>query len=135
MRLTQFSNWSIKQKQMFMLALTSTIAVLLASVGFVVYETMTFRDELKRNMSNLAWRIADQNAASLQANDPVAAEARLKILVADDPEVAAVCIYRTNGTVFAKYPSNGSWTPPVMSPQRVKFCPRNMELSEELKVA
>ena len=49
-----FPNSSLQQKQTLIIMLTSTTALLLACIGFVVYEAITFRDQMTRHLTTVA---------------------------------------------------------------------------------
>jgi len=46
-----FRNSSLQRKQMLIIMLTSTVALLLACIGFVVYEAITFRGQMTHHLT------------------------------------------------------------------------------------
>ena len=109
-----FTNRSIKQKQMLIIMLTSSVALLLASGGFLVYELRTFHEESTRNLSTLAWHIGYQNSGPIEFGDTNKAELNLKAVLASDKSIVAACVYTAKGEPFATYPPNSEnkFTPP-----------------------
>ena len=97
-----FQNTSIKQKLTLIIMLTSSVALLLVCVVFVVYDLVTFRHAMVRNLSVLAKVIVENSTSALTFDDPGSAEDTLSALSAEGHIVAAY-IYTTNGKVFAKY--------------------------------
>ena len=95
-------NTSIRRKQMLVIMLTSTVALLLACAGFAVYEVVSYRQELVWSLTSLAQMIGDNASGALDFNDPKAAEDMLSSLKAR-PNIVAACIYTKDGSPFAKY--------------------------------
>ncbi len=92
----------IKQKLMMIIMATTTTALLLAGVGIVASDAFLFRSYLQRDLSALARMAADNSTAALEFNDPQVAAENLAALRARTHLVTA-CIYKLDGTVFAKY--------------------------------
>jgi PAS domain S-box-containing protein len=98
----KFSDIPIKQKLMLATIATTATALVLAGIGIVAADGWLFRRSLERDLATVARIIADNSTAALAFNDArVAAETlgalRAKIHVVD------ACIYRPDGTVFARY--------------------------------
>ena len=100
MRLLQ--NVSIQRKQMLVIMLTSTVALLLACTGFVTYEMAAFRREMTGNLSTLAQVIGNNSSGALDFNDQKAAQEMLSALRAE-PNIVAACIYAKGDEPFATY--------------------------------
>ena len=98
-----FHNVSIKRKQMLIIMLTSTVALLLACAGFVVYELETFRQEMKRHLSDLALRIAEQNTGALDFDQRMDAKTNLLKVLRNDPNIVSAAIYTRDRKVFASF--------------------------------
>jgi signal transduction histidine kinase/CheY-like chemotaxis protein len=118
MRPGLFTRLSIKQKQMLILMLTSSVALLLASAGFVIYETMTFEDGMKSDLRRLALQIGRDNSSALIFANPEAAEKSLAGFLQDRPEIVAACIYTSDG-ILAQYSNIPGFVPPPF-PQRLQ---------------
>lgn len=97
---------SIKKKLIRISMLVSTFVLLLASMAFITYEVLTFRDTMVRELTIYADIIGINSASALVFNDPVSAEGTLKPLRAK-PNIVSAGIYERNGQLFAEY-SNDS---------------------------
>lgn len=94
---------SIKRKQMIIIMLTSSAAVLLACVAFVIYEWHTFRDEMRRNLIGMADRIGERTVALPNFEDKTAATGVLKTVLVKEPDIVVACLYRKDGKLIASY--------------------------------
>ena len=65
---------SIKRKLTLIIMAASTVALLLASTGFVSYELFTFRQKMVRDLSTLADIIANRSTAALSFDNQEDAE-------------------------------------------------------------
>jgi PAS domain S-box-containing protein len=108
-------NLSLQRKQMLIIMLTSSVALLLAGAAFIAYDTVTFRRELVGSVSVLAEAIGNNCAAAIDFNDPKTAEDTLAALHANGNIVSA-CVYSRDGQVFAVYQREGAspFLPPAM---------------------
>ena len=123
-------NASIQRKQMLVIMLTSTVALLLACTGFVTYEVGAFRREMIENLSTLADVIGNNSSGALDFNDPKAAQEMLSALRAE-PEIVAACIYTKSGEPFATYHRggvSGDFAPPKIEPESSQFTSRGLFL-------
>jgi len=105
---------SIRRKQVFVIMLIASVALLLACAMFVAFETITFRKEMVRNLFTLARIIGNNTAAALDFNDVQSANETLLALQAQ-PEIIGACVYARNGNIFAKYDHSNDgipFTPP-----------------------
>ena len=96
-------NASIKRKQMFIIMLTSTVALLLACFAFVGYEMVTFRQELTHRLEGLAEHIADSNTGNLTFEDHDAARQTLTNILRNEKNIAFAALYDKTSQVFASY--------------------------------
>jgi C4-dicarboxylate-specific signal transduction histidine kinase len=117
-----FRNLSIRRKQMLIIMLTSTVALLLACAAFVFYDVLDFRQGLVERIGAIARVIAEHSTASLDFSDPKTAEQTLAAL-STEPEVVCGCIYDREGRVFAvfKRDSRVQFIPPVPQSNGYKF--------------
>src|SRR5208282_3792988 len=111
MRLLYYT--SIKRKQMLIIMLTSTAALLLACAIFVGDDIINFRKGMVKNVSALAEAIGNNCSATIEYNDPNTAEDTLRALRAE-PSIVSACVYTRKGDVFASYnrPGTGRIVPP-----------------------
>ncbi|MBZ5700627.1 MAG: response regulator [Acidobacteriia bacterium] len=93
---------SIRRKLMLIILLTSSVALLLAFAIFEIYDVLTFRQSMVRDLSTLAAITGSNSTAALTFYDPSAAREVLDSLRADK-QIVAACIYSQKGEVFAKY--------------------------------
>jgi len=93
---------SIKRKMIFIIMLTSVVALLLTSMVYVIYDLITLRQTMLQNITMLSEIIGANSTAALTFNDQKSAEENLEAFKAN-PHIAASCIYNNEGMVFAKY--------------------------------
>ncbi len=93
---------SIKRKQMLIIMLISTVALLLASAIFVGDDVINFRTQIVKNVSALAQAIGNNCSATIEYNDPNTAEDTLRAFHAE-PSIVAACLYTSKGELFASY--------------------------------
>ena len=114
-------NSSIKRKLTLIIMAASTVALLLASTGFVTYELFTFRQKMVRDLSMLADIIANRSTAALSFDNQEDAEEDLNSLRAN-PRIVAACLYKGDA-VFAQYPKETDinlYPPPAKDSARFK---------------
>jgi diguanylate cyclase (GGDEF)-like protein/PAS domain S-box-containing protein len=100
-------NFSIRIKLAILILTASVLAVLLASVGFGLYERQSYRASAVRELTALADTLGANTAASLAFSDQGTAKTMLGAL-ATEPHIIAACLYDNQGRVFAEYRSHGS---------------------------
>jgi two-component system, sensor histidine kinase and response regulator len=82
--------------------MTASVALLLSSAAFLVYDVAVFRHSMVRDLSILAELIGSNSTAALSFSDQKAAEEILRGLRAQ-PHIISACIYLSDGKVFAQY--------------------------------
>lgn len=95
-------NYSIKQKLLIIIMLTSGMALLLTSVSVVFHDRGTSRNALVEELTAAAKMTGDNSSAALSFNDPASAETTLESLRAH-PHIVVGAVYDANGKAFAKY--------------------------------
>jgi PAS domain S-box-containing protein len=95
-------NLSIRRKQMLIIMLTSSVALLLACVAFVACDTITFREQLVKKESTVAEVVGKTVTAAIDFDDAKTAAQSLAVLRAE-PNIVSACIYDGGGKVFATY--------------------------------
>lgn len=104
MRIRDFSTRS----NLTLLILTaSVLAVLLASLGFALYDGHSYRASAVRELTTLADTLGANTAASLVFNDQNTATAMLGAL-ATEPNLLAARLYDNHGRAFAEYRAPGA---------------------------
>ncbi len=98
---------SIKRKLMLITMSTSTVALLLASIGFVVFDLVAFRNQMSDDLMTQAEIVGANSMAALAFNDGPAAREILSALKAKESIVAAA-LYAPDGALLAEYRRVGS---------------------------
>src|ERR1700726_3765267 len=93
---------SIKRKLMLITMLTSGLAVVLSSAGFLIYDLISFRQSLSQDLMTQAEIIGYNSAAAMAFKDESAATMTLSALQAKGDIVAAV-LFTREGDLFAQY--------------------------------
>src|SRR5579862_4895594 len=93
---------SIKSKIMLITTLTSTVGLVLASLGFLAYDLLAFRRLLSRDLLTHAEIIGANCTAAVSFEDQKAATEALGALGAKK-EIMAAGIYLPDGRLFAQY--------------------------------
>jgi signal transduction histidine kinase/CheY-like chemotaxis protein len=95
-------NLSIKRKLTLITMLTSSIALILSSVSFLIYDLISFRNLLRQDLMTQAEIIGYNSAGAMEFKDEPAATATLSALTAKEDIVTAV-LYKPDGKIFAHY--------------------------------
>jgi signal transduction histidine kinase/ActR/RegA family two-component response regulator len=98
----KFQELSIKRKLILMTMLTSSIALLLSSASFLIYDLISFRNLLTHDLSTQAQIIGYNSAAAMAFKDEPAATATLSALTAKG-DIVSAALYSPNGQMFAHY--------------------------------
>jgi PAS domain S-box-containing protein len=104
-----FGDIPIKQKLTVIIMVTTAAALLLTGIGVVIFDTIVFREGLKRDLSTLAQITSENSTAALAFNDARSGAETLAALRAK-PHLVEACIYRVDGTVLASYTRPGATT-------------------------
>ena len=97
---------SIRINLALLILFASGLAVMLASLGFAIYERQSYRASAVRELTALADTLGANTAASLEFNDRKTAEEMLGAL-ATEPHVLVACLYDNQGRIFADYRRSG----------------------------
>src|SRR3546814_868302 len=89
------------------IALTTVVALLLASVAMAVYNERSYRAQKVKEVGVQAQILASSVTAALVFNDPRTAQEYVKALRAN-PEIRAAAVYDASGSLFASYTRAGS---------------------------
>jgi uncharacterized membrane protein affecting hemolysin expression len=100
-------DFSIRFNLGLLILTASVLSVVLASVGFAIYERHSYRASAVRELTALADTLGANSAASLAFNDQGTANAMLSAL-ATEPNLLAACLYDNQGGIFAEYRSPGA---------------------------
>lgn len=97
---------SIRRKQMLVIMLTSTVALLLACGAFTAFEVLKFRRALVDRVGSLAVVLGNNCTAAIEFGNTADAAATLAGIQAESSIVGA-CVYDAGGQVFATYQRAG----------------------------
>jgi diguanylate cyclase (GGDEF)-like protein/PAS domain S-box-containing protein len=100
-------DFSIRFNLALLILTASVLAVVLASLGFAIYERQSYRASAVRELTALAGTLGANTAASLAFNDPGTAKEMLGAL-ATEPHILLACLYDNQGHIFAEYRSSGA---------------------------
>lgn len=95
-------NLSIRHKLVVIIMTTSLAALLLACLGFISYERVTFRAKLAQDFWTLADVLDDSLAPGLAFTDPAALQQQLDTLKSH-PHVLAAAVYDKTGQRVSAY--------------------------------
>jgi signal transduction histidine kinase/DNA-binding NarL/FixJ family response regulator len=112
-------NLSIKRKLMLITMLTSGLAVVLSSAGFLIYDLISFRHSLSQDLVTQADIIGYNSAAAMAFKDEAAASVTLSALQAKEDIVLAV-LYSRDGKIFAQYSHPTSPRPSASLPPQAR---------------
>ena len=107
-------NLSIKRKLTLITMLTSSIALILSSASFLIYDLVSFRHLLSQDLMTQAQIIGYNSAGAMEFKDEPAATATLSALTAKEDIVTAV-LYKPDGKIFAHYYRGRTTAPRVSS--------------------
>jgi signal transduction histidine kinase/CheY-like chemotaxis protein len=111
-------NLSIKRKLTLITMLTSSIALILSSASFLIYDLVSFRHLLSQDLMTQAEIIGYNSAGAMEFKDEPAATATLSALTAKEDIVTAV-LYKPDGKIFAHY-FRGNTTIPAFLPSHLE---------------
>src|SRR5258706_12732662 len=107
-------NLSIKRKLTLITMLTSSLALILSSASFLIYDLVSFRHLLSQDLMTQAEIIGYNSAGAMEFKDEPAATATLSAVTAKEDIVTAV-LHKPDGKIFAHY-YRGRTTPPAYLP-------------------
>jgi signal transduction histidine kinase/CheY-like chemotaxis protein len=111
-------NLSIKRKLTLITMLTSSLALVLFSASFLIYDLVSFRHLLSQDLMTQAEIIGYNSAGAMEFKDESAATATLSALTAKEDIVTAV-LYKPDGKIFAHYFRNNTARPAYL-PSRLQ---------------
>ena len=97
-----FSDFPFRRKLALLIMTASAFAVILACLGFAVYEREYFRANAVNELTTLADTLGANTAASLAFDDQKTAREMLAALRAEH-DVLGACLYDNQGKIFAEY--------------------------------
>src|ERR1700741_369574 len=126
---------SIRRKITELVLVTCTAAVLVACVVFAVYDNLSSRAALARDLGTVAQITGSNSTAALSFDDTQSAAEILSSL-RSKPHIVDACIYKPDGTVFAKYSRNtpADFILPPVSPEGVRSALGFMEVFRRIRL-
>jgi signal transduction histidine kinase/CheY-like chemotaxis protein len=109
-------NLSIKRKLTLITMLTSSAALVLSALSFLIYDLVSFRHLLIQDLMTQAEIIGYNSAGAMEFKDVPAATATLAALTAKEDIVTAV-LYGRDNKAFAHYSRASKNTPTLLPPQ------------------
>jgi signal transduction histidine kinase len=106
MRNRWFRDLSIRAKLLWIVMLTSSIALVAAGISIVAYDSITFTQQKRNDLATQAEILGATSNAALEFNDAKAAQEYLAALKAR-PEIASAVMYDAEGKTFATYQRTG----------------------------
>src|SRR5687767_12752199 len=103
---------TIGRKLTGMIMFTTTCAVIMASVGYLIADLSAMKSHDDTHMTTLARVIGDNASASILFSDRESARDVLQALRAD-PSIIAAGIYTRNGKEFVRYAPDPSFSFPL----------------------
>src|SRR5437660_12402266 len=100
MALARFRDLSIRTKLLTGFMLPSLVALRLTVAALGPYDTVTFRNEMVRDVDTLAGIIGENASSSVAFNDRQSAQATLASL-RSQPQIVAAAIYDNDRQLFA----------------------------------
>jgi two-component sensor histidine kinase/uncharacterized membrane protein affecting hemolysin expression len=97
-----FKNLSIKRKLTFINQLTTAIALMVAVTAFIIYDTVSFKKTMLKELVINAEIIGNNSTAAIIFDEQKSAEEILSALRAEKHVVSA-CIYTKDDQIFATY--------------------------------
>ncbi len=95
-------NVSIHDKLNRIIMLTTSVALLLAALGFCLFDLLAFRNTEARELASVADIIGAHSTASLKFQDSVSGQETLETLKVD-PRVISAALYSQDDQIFASY--------------------------------
>jgi signal transduction histidine kinase/DNA-binding response OmpR family regulator len=132
-----FRDLSIRRKLTIIVMFTSSVALLIASLAFMVYDTLTFRDRMVRDLTVVAEGIGINSSAALAFEVQGSGQDILAALRAY-PHITAACIFTRDGRVFSRYVRNGdasAFRPPEAQASGYSFEGDHLHLFHEITAA
>jgi len=113
-----FQDISIRYKQMFIIMLITSVALLLACAVFITFEVINIRKEMVQNLTTLANVTGYNTAAALDFNEVQSANEAL-LALKGQPNIMGACVYSRSGSIFAQYsrPNEGMTFAPPPKPR------------------
>jgi signal transduction histidine kinase/DNA-binding response OmpR family regulator len=101
-----FRDISLKRKLMLIVMLTSSLALLLASAGFLAYDATVFKARMSRDLLVQAEIVGANSAAALNQKDKKVS-GDILLALREKEEIVAAAFYSPDGRLFTAYERDG----------------------------
>lgn len=129
-----FQNLSIRQKLTAITWLASTLALILGSIAFIIFDSMNFREEMTEELSTFAQVLGDNLAGTIASQDEGSAHEILASLKKKHNIISAL-IYQADGEVFASYHRDHvSFNHPLPEEDGFRFTSEDLVLFQTLEL-
>src|SRR5689334_16096374 len=100
-----FQDLPIKRKVTLVIMLTTVTALLLTVAAFLIYDWLSYRQNIVLRLSTTASIVADSSTAALLFEDEETAQQLLNALHAE-PQIVEAALYDEQGKLYVHYPSD-----------------------------
>jgi len=121
---------------MRVIMLTSVAVLLVAATAFMIFDLVTFRQTMVRNLRTQARMVAENSSAALAFMDESDAASVLASLKSE-PHITAAAFYDRHGKLFAKYPATipNQDLPALPEPPGYHFGKSHLDLFQSVQQA
>ena len=130
--MTAFRDLPLRQKLLLTTLVTSAAALVLASGGFLAWDIVQARSEVRGDVEAQARLVADSSAAALTFGDQRTAGETLAILRLR-PRVTMACLYDSAALLFATYHRDGTTSCPPQSATGASFGWSTLDYAEPVQ--
>jgi len=116
--MTAFRDLPIRRKLLLLTLAPTVTALLLVSAGFLTWDILERRREIREDVDAEATVLPETLAASVLFGRPDEADSTLAVLKVR-PHVRFACVYTTTGELFARFPPSSKSCPPSPPPASV----------------
>jgi signal transduction histidine kinase/ActR/RegA family two-component response regulator len=127
--MTAFRDLPIQRKLLLMTLGPSAAGVLLAGVGFLAWDVVELRREIRQDLLAQARIVSENSSAAMSFLDERIAQENLQILEIR-PRVQFACLYDTTGALFARYERNQDASCPPRPPETTSLGWRRYDVVE-----
>lgn len=118
---------------MRVIMLTSGAVLLMTCAAFFIYELITFRDLMRRQLTTQSEIVADNSTAALAFDDKEAAAETLKALDADK-HIMVAALFDLEGKLFATYHTGRGDVPARLQADGYRFTQKYLEVYQPVLV-
>src|SRR4051812_1566 len=125
---------SIRGKVILVVLATTFVALLVAAVAMVLYESENYRKATVADLTTQADILARANAPALAFDDPKAARDNLTVMRAR-PTILSAAVYKSSGTLFASYSkadTSAAAVPASPGPDGVRIAGGEIEVNQPI---